>query len=282
MRIANVAGRLTIVTAAGGIDVERASGSRFPADPAAVFDRWPDFLEWAAGLDGPVADVPIDEAHLGPPSPRPSQVFAVGLNYGAHATEAGYAADVPVTFTKFPSCITGPDTDLPIPGDRVDWEVELVVVIGTTARSVPMAEAWQYVAGLTVGQDYSERRVQLIGQSPQFSLGKSFPGFGPTGPWLVTPDEFDNADDLRLECRVNGELMQAGRTSDMIQSVPALIAQLSTVCTLRPGDLIFTGTPEGVGSARTPPIYLRPGDEVVSWIEGIGTMRQRCVKVEAP
>ena len=283
MRIANVDGRLTIVTEAGGIDVERASGGRFAADPASVYDRWAEFREWAAtgGADAPAA--PFDEVLLGAPSPRPAQVFAIGLNYGAHAIEAGYdVPEVPITFTKFPTCITGPHGELPIPGDAVDWEVELVAVVGRRGRHVAPADAWRHIAGLTVGQDYSERRVQTLGQSPQFSLGKSFPGFGPTGPWLVTTDEFEDVDDIGLECRVNGELMQSGRTRDMIMSVPGLVSRLSSVCTLLPGDLIFTGTPEGVGSGRTPPVYLRPGDEVVSTIERIGAIRQLCVPAPRP
>ncbi|WP_238006433.1 fumarylacetoacetate hydrolase family protein [Dactylosporangium sp. AC04546] len=278
MRIANVDGRLTIVTEDGGIDVERASGGRFLADPAAVYPRWAEFRAWAGSLDDTADVTPIDEATLGAPSPRPAQVFAIGLNYGAHALEAGYEIpEVPITFTKFPTCITGPHGDLPIPGDTVDWEVELVAVVGTRATRVSADDAWRHIAGLTVGQDYSERRVQTLGQSPQFSLGKSFPGFGPTGPWLVTLDEFDNVDDLALECMVNGEMMQSGRTRDMIVSVPGIVSRLSAVCTLLPGDLIFTGTPDGVGSGRTPPVYLRPGDEVVSTIERIGAIRQRCV-----
>lgn len=282
MRIANVDGRPTIVTEAGGIDVERTSGGRFPADPAAIYARWAEFREWARTVDPATAPgVPIDEATLGAPSPRPAQVFAIGLNYGAHALEAGYdIPEVPITFTKFPTCITGPHGDLPIPGNSVDWEVELVAVVGTTATHVSVDDAWRHIAGLTVGQDYSERRVQSLGQSPQFSLGKSFPRFGPTGPWLVTIDEFDNLDDLALECTVNGELMQSGRTRDMIVSVPGIVSRLSAVCTLLPGDLIFTGTPEGVGSGRTPPVFLRPGDEVVSTIERIGAIRQRCVAAE--
>jgi 2,4-didehydro-3-deoxy-L-rhamnonate hydrolase len=277
MRIANVAGRLTIVTPAGGIDVERASAGHFAADPAAVYERWAEFVAWAADLDTTAAET-LDESALGAPSPRPAQVFAIGLNYGAHALEAGYdIPEVPLTFTKFPTCITGPHGELPIPGDSVDWEVELVAVVGRRAENVGTADAWSYIAGLTVGQDYSERRVQTLGQTPQFSLGKSFPGFGPTGPWLVTLDEFDDVDDLLLECTVNGTLMQSGRTRDMIVSVPGLISRLSAVCPLLPGDLVFTGTPEGVGSGRTPPVFLRPGDDVISTIEGIGAIRQRCV-----
>ncbi len=186
--------------------------------------------------------------------------------------------DQPSVFTKFPSCITGPHSDVVLPpGGHTDWEVELVVVIGTAARHVSAAAAWSHVAGLTVGQDISERISQLAGSPAQFSLGKSFPGFGPTGPWLVTVDEFANPDDLELGCSVNGDQMQKARTSYLIISVPQLIAKLSAVVTLLPGDIIFTGTPAGVGMGRDPQRWLAPGDEVVSYVEGIGELRQRFV-----
>ncbi len=177
-------------------------------------------------------------------------------------------------FTKFPSCITGGYAQIELPADgHTDWEVELVAVIGVTAHRVPAAAAWPHVAGLAVGQDISERITQLASSPPQFSLGKSFPGFGPVGPWLVTLDEFDDPDDLELSCSVNGEQMQKSRTSNLIFGVPALIEQLSSVTPLLPGDVIFTGTPSGVGMARTPPRWLAPGDVLTSYIEGIGEMR---------
>lgn len=178
-------------------------------------------------------------------------------------------------FSKFPTSITGPYTDLPLPTESVDWEAELVLVIGRVAHHVSAGDAWQYVAGLTVGQDFSERPIQL--STTQWCLGKSFPAFGPTGPFLVTVDEFANPDDVTITCSVNGEQMQKGRTSEMIYSVPEIIAGLTRVCTLLPGDLIFTGTMGGVGLTRTPPRYLKVGEEVVTRIDGIGAMRNRCV-----
>ena len=162
-------------------------------------------------------------------------------------------------------------------GGRTDWEVELVAIIGKQARHVTEADAWDHVAGLAVGQDLSERITQLQGPAPQFGLGKSFPRFGPIGPWLVTPDEVPNPDDLELGCSINGEQMQKGRTSDMIFTVAALIAKLSAILTLLPGDVIFTGTPAGVGHGRAPQRYLQDGDELVSWISGIGELRQKFV-----
>jgi 2,4-diketo-3-deoxy-L-fuconate hydrolase len=281
MRIANLAGRLVLLTEDGAVDVERVSGQRFSADPHAVYARWDEFTAWAARLSATTA-APFDETDLRAPSPTPVQVFAIGLNYRDHAAEAGLGIpDSPTVFTKFAGSLTGPRGEVVLGGPTVDWEVELVAVIGRRAWRVPAERGWHHVAGLTVGQDLSDRALQLAGPAPQFSLGKSRPGFGPTGPWLVTPDEFADRDDLQLGCAVNGESVQKSRTSQLIFSVPELVARLSGVLPLLPGDLIFTGTPAGVGGARTPNRFLSPGDELVSTVEGIGAMRHRFVAGEA-
>ncbi|MCQ4121665.1 fumarylacetoacetate hydrolase family protein [Rhodococcus tibetensis] len=277
MRIANLAGRLVLVTDTGAVDVEEASRGQFGPDPTAIYRRWPDFTAWAASTELP-SGRSYDETALGAPVPEPGQVFAIGLNYRAHATESGFDFPVePPVFTKFRTSITGPYGDLALPGDTVDWEAELVVVIGREARHVAAADAWEHVAGLTVGQDYSERTRQLVAPAPQFSLGKSFPGFAPIGPVVVTLDELPDPADLEIGCSINGEQVQKARTSDLIFSVPVLIERLSAVLPLQPGDLIFTGTPSGVGGGRNPKRFLVPGEEVVTWIEGIGELRQRCV-----
>ena len=208
--------------------------------------------------------------------PRPRQVFAIGINYAGHAAEAGLERpEFPPTFTKFPTCLTGPYATVELPSEFVDWEVELVLVVGRHAYEVAEGDGWSHIAGVTVGQDLSERIVQTRPPAPQFSLGKSFPGFGPTGPWVVTPDELADPDDLELGCTVNGEEVQKSRTSDLIFGADALIHLLSSVTPLLPGDLIFTGTPAGVGATRTPPRFLSPGDELVSTIAGVGTIRTR-------
>ncbi|WP_411142153.1 fumarylacetoacetate hydrolase family protein [Streptomyces sp. x-80] len=275
MRTANLDDRLVLVYDDGVVDVEKASDGEFPSDPQAVFDRWPQFRDWAQS-DVPAAyeRAAFDERQLGPPAPRPRQVFAVALNYADHVAES--AADKPAQptiFTKYPTSVTGPRDTVALPSETVDWEIELVAVIGTRAHQVAAADVWGHVAGLTVGQDLSERRIQLRGSPAQFSLGKSFPGFSPIGPVLVTPDEFENPDDLPLGCAVNGETMQESRTSHMIFSVSEQIAWISGICPLLPGDLVFTGTPSGVGGARNPMRFLRPGEELRSWIEGIGELR---------
>jgi 2,4-didehydro-3-deoxy-L-rhamnonate hydrolase len=277
MRIANARGRLILLTARGGVDVERASEGCFGPEPETAFARWSEFRAWAetAGAGAPAA--PVREGNLVAPSPRPAQVFGISLNYRDHAAESGLPLpDRPATFTKFPTCITGPYADVELPSGSVDWEVELVVVIGVRAHRVEADAAWSHVAGLTVGQDLSERVVQWAAGG-QFSLGKSFPGFGPMGPWLVTPDELPNPDDLEIRCAVNGEVVQQSRTSEMVFGVPRLVAELSAVLPLLPGDVIFTGTPAGIGATRKPPRFLQPGDVVESAIEGIGTLRSHCI-----
>ena len=276
MRTTTVDGRMTVVVEGGLVDVERASAGRFGPAPLDAFERWPEFRDWVrrSSLTGHVPE----GATRGAPSPEPRQVFAIGLNYADHAAESGSPVPTfPPTFTKFPTSVTGPSEDVVLPSPFVDWEAELVVVIGTRAHHVKVADAWSHVAGLTLGQDYSERDVQMRGGIPQFSLGKSYPGFAPIGPELVTPDELDNRDDLAIQCELNGDVVQSSRTSQLVFPVAELVATLSAVCPLLPGDLIFTGTPAGVGFSRTPPRYLRPGDEVLTRVQGIGEMRQRCV-----
>jgi len=277
MKLANLDGRATVVTDAGGVDVAAASGGRFGPDVQALYDDWDTFSAFAADL-GIAGAVPIDEAKLGSPAPAPRQVFAIGLNYRAHAEESGMELPtIPATFTKFPACLTGPFADVELSGSTVDWEVELVAVIGARADRVAQADGWAHIAGLTIGQDLSDRTVQFAAGS-QFSLGKSYRGFGPMGPWLVTADSVGDPDDLALGCAIDGEKMQAARTSDLIFSVPRLVAELSAVLPLLPGDVIFTGTPSGVGVMRQPPRFLQPGETLESWIEGIGTIRNRLVE----
>jgi 2-keto-4-pentenoate hydratase/2-oxohepta-3-ene-1,7-dioic acid hydratase in catechol pathway len=276
MRLARIDDRPVLLGEDGIIDIARAGGGRFDGDPMAPFTDWRAFAEWAAGIEH--AEEPLDDRILQNPIPHPTQVFGIGANYHAHLAEAGAAVpEAPLVFTKFPSCLTGPFDPIPIPTRTVDWEVELVVVIGVRAEHVRADDAWNHVAGLTVGQDISDRKLQLAGAHPQFSLGKSFPGFGPLGPSLVTLDEIADPDDLEVGCALDGEVMQCARTSDLIFPVPDLIARLSAVCPLLPGDLIFTGTPAGVGAFRRPRIFLRPGQELTSWVEGIGQLDNRTV-----
>ncbi len=273
MRLVNLDGRAGFDVAGRFVDLELHSGKRFSSDPMAVFDDWEAIRAWAreqsVGDAGPI----IEPRRLGPPVPRPTQVFAIGLNYKDHAEEAGLPIpDVPMVFTKFPTCIVGPEADVPLTGNRVDWEVEQVVVMGREAENVSAADAWSYVAGMTAGQDISDRKLQFSSKPPQFSLGKSATNFGPIGPALVSLDEFDDPDDIALRCWVAGEKMQESRTANLIFTVPQLIEYISGFCRLLPGDLIFTGTPGGVGSVREPRRYLAEGETIESEIDGIGRL----------
>jgi 2-keto-4-pentenoate hydratase/2-oxohepta-3-ene-1,7-dioic acid hydratase in catechol pathway len=274
MKLANSNNRAVLVIGDEIADVAKASDGRFGTDSMGIFDDWPAFADFAATVTTGTA--PLVEADLQCPLPAPRQVFAIGLNYRSHAEESGMAVPgVPATFTKFPASLSGPFDDIEIVNGSIDWEVELVAVIGRRADRVDEADAWAHVAGLTVGQDISDRALQFAAGA-QFSLGKSRRGFGPMGPWIVTVDELTDPDDLALGCSVDGETMQDARTSDLIFGVPQLIAELSAVLPLLPGDVIFTGTPAGVGATRQPARFLQKGEVLDSWIEGIGTIRNRC------
>lgn len=214
---------------------------------------------------------------VGAPIARPSAVVCIGMNYAAHAAESGSAPpELPILFLKTPNTVIGPDDSVAIPRNSVktDWEVELGVVIGTRASYLDSpAESRNHIAGFVTANDLSERDFQMTVSGGQWSKGKSAPGFNPTGPWLVTPDEVDY-NNLRLQSWVNGEPRQDSRTSDMIFSVDYLIWHLSQYLALEPGDLVLTGTPEGVAlSGRFP--YLAAGDTVEIEIEGLGRQKQR-------
>ncbi|MCX8073391.1 MAG: fumarylacetoacetate hydrolase family protein [Candidatus Binatia bacterium] len=278
VRFVNRAGRACLWLEDGFVDLERGSQGRFPSDPMAALARWSEVIEWAAGLNAGAVEGPLHEEQLGPPVPRPSKVFAIGLNYRDHAAEAGLPIpDVPLVFTKFPNCLVGPRHAVQLSSEYVDWEVELVVVIGRGGRGIKASEAFSHIAGYTVGQDISDRKAQFAGNPPQFSMGKSYDTFGPIGPAVVPLASFSDPSDLRLTCEVNGEMMQDSRTREMIFPVAELVEFLSRRCTLEPGDLIFTGTPAGVGSTRKPRRYLRAGDVIRSWVEGVGYLVNPCV-----
>lgn len=283
MRIANLSGRLVLVEGDLALDVETASSGAFGSDPAAVFDRWAEFTAWAdaVAVTAAAGATTFAAADLRAPSPRPRQVIGVGLNYADHAAEAGLPIpEQPVVFTKFASAIAGPDISVRLPGDTVDWEAELVVVIGRGGRSIPVAEAWERIAGLTIGQDLSERTVQWQGTPAQFSMGKSFEGFAPIGPAIVSVDEFIDPDRLAISTTILGEdgtatRVQDSSTAQLIFPVAELVSRLSETIELLPGDVIFTGTPPGVGAGMKPNRYLVAGETLVTEIEGIGRITQR-------
>jgi 2,4-diketo-3-deoxy-L-fuconate hydrolase len=280
-RLVNVNGRAAFEHDGSWFDIGALSGDETFADPLEAIARHRElhalYERCASGAAGGL----VADAALGAPVPHPRQVFGIGLNYRDHAGESGAPLPpAPLTFTKFPSCIAGPFADVPLSGDMVDWEVEIVAVIGHEASHVSVTDAWSVVAGLTLGQDISDRAVQMTGVPPQFCLGKSFANYGPIGPALVSIDAFADPDDLALWCDVAGERMQEARSRDLIFSIPTLVAYLSSICRLYPGDVIFTGTPSGVGLARGR--YLAPGEMIVSGADVIGELRNLCVAGAGP
>jgi 2-keto-4-pentenoate hydratase/2-oxohepta-3-ene-1,7-dioic acid hydratase in catechol pathway len=220
-----------------------------------------------------------DDVRLGACIGRVGHFIAVGINYADHAAEAGFETPKePILFSKAPSCIVGPNDDVELPRGSVksDWEVELAVVIGVSATYLKAQDAEQVIAGYCVCNDLSERAFQLE-RGGQFMKGKGCPTFGPLGPWLVTADEIEDVQNLRLWLRLNGETMQDGSTKQMLFDVRWLVTYISQFMTLEPGDVITTGTPAGVGMGKKPPRYLKSGDVIELGIDGLGSQRQRVI-----
>lgn len=275
-RLINVNGRAALDADGSYHDLAALSGDASLADPMVAVERSVELHALAEACASRQADGDLATATLGPPVTNPRQVFAIGLNYSDHAAESGMnLPPAPLTFTKFPSSITGPNDEVRLTGELVDWEVELVAVVGQQCKDVPREQAWDMLAGLTLGQDISDRAVQLTGAPPQFSLGKSFATFAPMGPALVSVDSFADREDIAISCAVNGEEVQSSSTKHMIFDVATLVAYLSSICELYPGDVIFTGTPDGVGMGRGR--FLAAGDVLTSQAEVIGSLRNPCV-----
>ena len=281
MRLANVAGRTTIISEEGLIDVQTASNGAFSSSVDKAINNLDALKKWFYDTDpAPTTVATLEEImsrnDLGPVIETPSQIFAIGLNYRTHAEEIKLVLPTrPMVFTKFPSSITGANSTFKIPSETTDWEAELVIVFGKRVRNISVEDALSCVAGYCTGNDLSDRELQMAGSPAQFSLGKSHENFSPIGPWLTTTDDIEDPNDLRISCSVNGTKYQNSNTSDMVFTVPELISYVSSVCEIRPGDLMFTGSPHGVGQGQTPKIFLKPGDVVETTIDGLGTLRNK-------
>lgn len=234
----------------------------------------------SAGDQAPAGTlVQLEDVRVLAPIRDPGKIVCVGLNYMDHCRETGTPVPKkPILFTKFTSSIIGPGDPItwsPETSSQVDYEAELAVVIGKLGRNVPVEKAGEYIAGYTIVNDISARDAQF--EDGQWIRGKSFDTFCPMGPFLVTPDEFPNPQNAGIRCKVNGALLQDSNTREMIFNIHEIIAYISSTCTLYPGDVIATGTPHGVGFARTPPIYLQPGDSVEIEIDGLGKLQNHVV-----
>ena len=240
----------------------------------------PASLKALAKLDTKKLQLVKGKPRLGACVATPSKFVAIGLNFTDHAKETGSPIpENPVVFFKTPSCIVGPSDNVMVPKDstQLDWEVELVIVIGSKAQHVSEKDAMRYVAGYCLGNDVSEREFQLKKGASQWSKGKGCDTFGPLGPWLVTKDEVKNVQNLGMWLDVNGVRRQTGNTKTMIFGVAAVVADVSKYMTLLPGDVITTGTPPGVALGMKPPVWLKAGDVMTLGIDGLGEQKQKVV-----
>ena len=247
---------------------------KLPTTLKAILECEQGLMSAANALAAGLTKGPFVTGRLLAPISAPSKVICIGLNYRDHALETNSPIpSEPVVFNKFPQAVVGPGDAVVLPAvaHEVDYEAELVVVIGKRGRRIRKEDAFQYVAGYTVGNDVSARDWQKGRPGGQWLLGKSPDTFAPTGPYLVTADEID-PHNLKIQLRLNGETMQNSSTKELIFGVDELIAHLSQLFALQPGDLIFTGTPPGVGAARKPPVYIKPGDRMEVEIEGLGIL----------
>ena len=276
--LGNINDRSVLVLDDFYFDVQAVSNGALSSDPMDALANC-DLLHRLSGLlkdATPTGRVAAET--IGAAVPRPKNCFAIGLNYRSHAEESKMQLPTnPLVFTKFPSCLVGPHSDIDLRSDGVDYEVELVVVIGVGGKDIEKENAWNHVAGVTIGQDISDRIVQFAAQPPHFDLGKSFDTFGPIGPFVYSTDHFSDLNDFHLVTEINGETRQNDSTKNLIFDVQTLIAYLSQVTTLTPGDIIFTGTPDGVGAATGN--FLKDGDVITTTISGLGTMVNHCRRV---
>jgi 2-keto-4-pentenoate hydratase/2-oxohepta-3-ene-1,7-dioic acid hydratase in catechol pathway len=277
-RLANIEGRAALVSGDAYYDLENISNGNFSGDPMQALERLSELSALGAQLDNFEPSGQLADVELGPPIPNPKNCYAVGLNYRNHAEESNMdIPPVPMVFTKHTSCISGPTANIEMRSDYVDYEAELVAVIGKPGKDIARDDAWQHVAGLCVGQDISDRPMQFSAAPPQFNLGKSFDTFGPIGPVLTSLDSLDDYHSMEIQCDVSGELRQKDNVDDLIFDIPFIISYLSEIVTLNTGDVIFTGTPAGVGVIDGK--YLRDGEILTTSIAGLGTLRNRCVRV---
>ena len=277
-KLANIKGRAALLNEESFYDLEKISEGNLSHDTTNALFHLEELDELNNKLNDLEATGKISEAEFDAPVSFPKNCYAIGLNYRNHAEEANMTIpEVPMVFTKHTSCLVGATADVEMRSNYVDYEAELVVVIGISGKDISKDQAWNHVAGLCVGQDISDRPAQFASTPPMFNLGKSFDTFGPMGPALVSPDSLLNKESLVIECKVNDEIRQNDNTDDLIFDVPTIISYLSEIVTLNTGDVIFTGTPGGVGVSQGK--FLKDGDIITTSIEGLGTLTNKCVRV---
>ena len=277
-KLGTVDGKAVLIKDDHYFDVASLSDGAISSDSVEALKFQTELSELYETLSENTATGNLSEVELGNPVPKSPNCYAVGLNYRKHAEESGMdIPEVPMIFTKHTSCFVGPKANVEMRSDYVDWEVELVAVIGKEGKNIPKENALEHVAGLCVGQDISDRPAQFATTPAMFNLGKSFDTYGPMGPALVSLDLLENCESLDIECKLNGETVQKSNTSDLIFNISSIISYLSEIVSLNVGDTIWTGTPSGVGIASGK--FLKDGDILTSSIEGLGSMENKCVRI---
>jgi len=277
-KLGTVSGKAVLIKDDHYYDVASLSEGAISSDSVEALKFQTELSDLYETLSEENASGNLSEVELGNPVPKSPNCYAVGLNYRKHAEESGMdIPDVPMIFTKHTSCFVGPKSNVEMRSDYVDWEVELVAVIGKEGKNISKENALDHVAGLCVGQDISDRPAQFATTPAMFNLGKSFDTYGPMGPALVSLDLLENCESLDIECKLNGETVQKSNTSDLIFNISSIISYLSEIVSLNVGDTIWTGTPSGVGIASGK--FLKDGDVLTSSIEGLGSMENKCVRV---
>ena len=277
-KLGTVDGKAVLIKDDHYFDVASLSDGAISSDSVEALKFQTELSELYETLSEKTATGNLSEVELGNPVPKSPNCYAVGLNYRKHAEESGMdIPEVPMIFTKHTSCFVGPKANVGMRSDYVDWEVELVAVIGKEGKNIPKENALEHVAGLCVGQDISDRPAQFATTPAMFNLGKSFDTYGPMGPALVSLDLLENCESLDIECKLNGETVQKSNTSDLIFNISSIISYLSEIVSLNVGDTIWTGTPSGVGIASGK--FLKDGDILTSSIEGLGSMENKCVRI---
>lgn len=279
-KLANINDRASLVFGDNYFDIEEISDGYLTSDLMLALKAEDELFSLGASLNDKKPSGSISDICFGPPVPKPSNCYAIGLNYKNHAEESTMSIpDAPMVFAKHSNSINGPNDDIKLRSDYVDYEAELVVVIGKPGKDILVENAWKHVFGLCIGQDISDRPVQFTASPPQFNLGKSFDTYGPIGPVITSPKALKDCNSLEIKCEINGELRQKDNTKDLIFNIPTLIKYISEIVTLDTGDLIFTGTPAGVGAVSGN--FLRDGDVITTSIDGLGVIQNKCVRVSS-
>ena len=275
-KLGSIKGRAVLISEDNYYDLKTISEGKLSSSTLEALHHMDLLNDLNENLNNLDATGAVDTINFDSPVSAPKNCYAVGLNYRNHAEEAGMQIpEVPMIFTKHTTCLVGATSDIEMRSNYVDYEAELIVVIGRQGKNISKSEAWSHIEGVCIGQDISDRPAQFAASTAQFNLGKSFDTFGPIGPYIVTKDELPDFQKLNMSLDVDGKRMQTGNTEQMIFDIKTLVSYMSSCMSLHPGDICCTGTPPGVGENMSPPKFLKGGEEVILSIDKLGTQKHK-------